>query len=67
MERVELVEQDFDLNELFTLNYSFDKLKEVLAFLLRARKADLGRIAKLEKQVADHSQTLADHANSLQE
>ena len=42
-----MIEREFDLDELFTLNYSFDKLKDVLAYLLSANKQTAGRIGAL--------------------
>ena len=45
-----MIEKEFDLDELFTLNYSFDKLKDVLAYLLAQNKQTAGRVRALENQ-----------------
>ncbi len=67
MEKVEVIEQEFDLETLFTLNYSFDKLKEVLAYLLRANKAQNDRIKDLQKEVARNTDRLAGHDAAIHE
>lgn len=45
-----MIEREFDLDELFTLNYSFDKLKDVLAYLLSKSKQTAARLSTLEKE-----------------